>query len=360
MLFKIWERYFFKEALKVFFLFLICFYGLYVLIDYANHARNFHTVDSHFPFAIVATYYGYVFIEKSNVLIPFAILIATVRTLTKLNQHNELVALLASGISLRRLMRPLVILGLALTCFQYVNEEWIYPHAMRALRKMEDARSFEKHKKANSLNALHVLLEDQTTVLYQHYDTNLNRFYDAYWIRSADDIYRMKYLMPTLQTPAGSFVAHLVRNSEGNLVVAGTSSEMSFPEMKFNSQALLETMIQLDDMPISALWKKLPAHLYPESEKEARAQTIFYHLLAVPWLCLFAVIAPAPFCVRFSRFHSHFILYAVSIFGLAGMYLLQDAAELLGKRQVLMPEIAIGVPFFLFTLLFSYKFIRMR
>ena len=49
MLVKIWEKYFFCEFIKIFFLFLCCFYGLYVLIDYASHtsALPHHQVQIH-------------------------------------------------------------------------------------------------------------------------------------------------------------------------------------------------------------------------------------------------------------------------------------------------------------------------
>ena len=75
----IWERYFLKELFKVFFLFLFCFYGIYVLVDYATHSHSFHNY--HFSFLNIAIYYAYEFIMRMDVLIPFAILLATIKTL---------------------------------------------------------------------------------------------------------------------------------------------------------------------------------------------------------------------------------------------------------------------------------------
>jgi lipopolysaccharide export system permease protein len=78
----IWERYFFKEFIKVFLLFLFCFYGLYILIDYASHtsALPHHQIQLHLY--EVARYYLFVFASRAEILLPLALLIAFVKTVS--------------------------------------------------------------------------------------------------------------------------------------------------------------------------------------------------------------------------------------------------------------------------------------
>ena len=70
-----WERYFIKQTLKTFFLFICCFYSLYVLIDYATHLHHFHHSKTAFQWQVVFFYYLFDFIKLLEVLIPFALLI---------------------------------------------------------------------------------------------------------------------------------------------------------------------------------------------------------------------------------------------------------------------------------------------
>src|SRR5579862_8822250 len=102
MLKWIWERYLFREILKVFFLFLGCFFFLYSILDYSLHMQDF-LVDKKIHFSHLLIYYSYQFIKRADMLIPLALLIATLKVLFTINARGELVALQASGIPTKRI-----------------------------------------------------------------------------------------------------------------------------------------------------------------------------------------------------------------------------------------------------------------
>jgi len=354
---KIWEKYFTKEFFKIFFLFLICFYGMYVLIDYTNRAGSFH-YQSRFQWSAFFTYYAGEFVIRSEVLIPFAILLGTIRTLCKLNQSNELIAMMASGIRMTTLLRPFLMIGLFFTLLMYFNNEYLLPVAAKQIKYLDDVRTSEKNKSSDIISVQNVALEDNSTLLFQSYDTVRNLFFDAYWIRSADEIYRIKYLYPYTNPPTGHFVNRLVRDTQGRLIAIEEKAIQSFPEIRFNPKTLIETITLPEDLSLSELSKKIPKKAV--SEKEARALSSFHRKIASPWLCLLAVLAPAPFCVRFSRHFPIFFVYALSIFGLVGIYLVMDASHVLARRQVFDPVWAIWTPLVAFLLVFSWRFARVR
>ena len=111
---------------------------------------------------------------------------------------------------------------------------------------------------------------------------------------------------------------------------------------------------------LSGLKKKFPSNQAAMSEKEAHIITTFHKKLALPWLCLIAVIGVAPFCVRFSRHFPVFFIYAFGIFGLLGFYLVLDSAAVLGNRQVFAPLLVIWTPFLLLTTPLLYRFSRLQ
>lgn len=358
MILSLWARYFFKETLKVFFLFIVCFYGLYILIDFSSHSTSFHH-QVEFKWREIGMYYLCDFIKRSEVIVPFAVLIATIKTLCSLNIHNELVALMASGIKLKALLRPFVILGLCFTALLYFNTEFLMPMALKHIKMIDSARSKQKNKANKTPMVQHLVLENETLLLFQDYDPAKERFVDAYWVRSIDDVYRMKYLYPFMEKPLGEYVDKLQRTADGKLVVEDSQAIRILPELSFNSSKLTETLTQPLDLSITVLREKMPIERLALSEKEAQTLSVLYYKLAMPWLCLLAVIGPAPFCVRFTRQLPVFFIYACSIFGLVAFYLVMDAALILGSRQVLNPEVAIFTPFLLFFGIFSFRYTRL-
>lgn len=354
---SIWERYFLKELLKVFFLFLFGFYGLYVLIDYSTHSRSFKNY--HFSFSDIASFYGNEFVLRMDILIPFALLIACIKTLCMLNTHNELVALMAGGINLKRLMRPFILFGIACTLLTYFNSEVLQPKALKYHKKLHQIRSKEKRKKHHHPHIQQFTLEDNSSLIFQSFDEANHSFFDAYWVLSIDDIYRIRHLFLYDTAPLGKFVEHLQRDAKGILSVVESFEEKTFPEIHINNKKLAETVVSPTDQSLSELRKKLVPHGDILSEKEARLQTTYYHKLAIPWLCLLAIMAPVPFCTRFSRTLPVFYIYALGLFGLVAFYLTMDAAVVLGERQVLAPAVAIWVPFGLLGAIVGWRYARL-
>jgi lipopolysaccharide export system permease protein len=235
---------------------------------------------------------------------------------------------------------------------------------MKKLRKIEDSHFIENKNKDNSQSVQSLILEDQSTLIYQSYDSVQYRFFDTYWINSIDDIYRIKYLiinpMNSNNHPIGKFVDHFVRNSEGQIVQIESFESMIFPAIRFNKQNFAETLMPVYDQSLSKLQKQLPGKNEPLSEKKARILTVYYRKLVMPWLCFLAIIAPAPFCFKFDRNLSVFFIYTISMFGLVSLYLILNAAVIIGQSQVVHPFWAIWPCFTLISAYFGWKFFRLH
>ncbi|MBA3817078.1 MAG: LptF/LptG family permease, partial [Parachlamydiaceae bacterium] len=325
---KIWERYFLRQMTLIFVLFLFGFYALYTLIDYSNHAGSFK--HHHFSVMDIARFYGYEFITRMDVLVPFAILIAFIKTVSTCNANNELVALMASGIPLKKLMKPFIAFALLCTSLIYFNTEILQPYAVKNHNQLGESRAKKKQRKYKHAIIQQIALKDGSSIVFQRYETASQRFYDAYWIRNIDDIYRIKYLSPYTVKPLGEFVEHLQRNQDGNLLLTESFDDKIFDKMQFDKKTLLETVSTPSELSITALKEKLPKPGHAHSQKEAQILTLYYYKLAFPWLCLLSVLAPAPFCTRFSRNTPLFFIYAGCIFALVAFYIILDAAVILG------------------------------
>lgn len=359
MMLLIWERYFLRQFCALFFLFLFCFYGLYVIVDYASHTSALPHHHVQIAWHEIARYYLYVFASRAEILLPIALVIAFVKTVCSLNAHHELVALLAGGFTLKQLMRPFLFIAFLCLTLMYVNEQFLLPQALIKLRRLEDTTKHQKHRHTPDIAVRHILLEDGSLFVYQEYDHAAEKFFDAYWIKSFDQIFRIKYLSPSLPIPKGFFVDILARQSNGEMMHIEAVDEFDFPALRFNPEVLQSTILEPEVLPLSNLIREASQVSVELNEKECKILAALYWKLFIPWLCLIAILAPAPYCVRFSRQLPVFVIYMCSLFGLIAFYMLMDATLVIAKRQVMPPLWGIGTPFAAVFLFFGWRYYKM-
>lgn len=235
-----------------------------------------------------------------------------------------------------------------------LNElEWRY-------QQLENTTRHQKVRHTPEVAVKHVILEDGSLLLFQLYDLAKEQFFDAYWIESVDSIYRIKHLSPQAEGPVGYFVDHLVRQPNGELLQQAAYKEYGFKKMHFNPEVLQSTIIDPDVLSMTELAAQQPDSLIHLNDKESKIATAFYWKLLMPWLCLLAILAPAPICIRFSRQLPVFFIYVGSLFGLIAFYMFMDAAQVVAKRQVIPPLWAIGFPFLGMFTFFGYRFAKIN
>jgi lipopolysaccharide export system permease protein len=354
---RIWERYFLKEVLKIFGLFIFCFYGLYIIIDYSSRSATHYA--GKFTFLEMAKLYLFIFIQRMDILIPFALVVATVKTLCSLNVRNEIVALMSSGVKLKRLMRPFILVSLFFVGVLYVNEQFFLPPAYRQINFLKDKHNDDETREDQYKNIQSLEVIDKGQIIYHGYDNARKSFFDVYWIISLDDIYRIKYLFPYEGVPRGKFVDHFTRNEQEELLLSDTHETLDFPRMRFNPKKLRQSIINPREESITSLWDHLPPAQEKFTDAKATTLTSFYHKLVMPWLCLLAVIGPAPWCLKFTRQLPVFLIYLVSMLTMVTYYLIMNSAIIIGENQVFSPIIAIGLPFSLYFFFFSWKYYKL-
>ncbi|MDF2549160.1 MAG: hypothetical protein K0S07_227 [Chlamydiales bacterium] len=351
----IWERYFYKEIGKIFFLFLACFYSLYILIDFSSQMSSFfHKGYSWFD---IAKRYSYIFVQRADILVPFAFLIASIKTLAALKESHALIALRASGIPLKVILQPFLRSALLLVGLLYFSFERILPPAMDELEQMQayHAPLFAKE----SIKELQ--LENGDKLLYQSFNSFTNTFFDVYWIRSIDDIYHIKYLIPDSTHTEGRFVDHFQRDPATRKITIGAYYPLKlFPELSFKVTHLKTALTPPQFQPLSKLWQQLPRNWKELTDQQAEILTAFCFKMLLPWLSLFALIMPAPYLVKSQRLFSPFPVYALSIFSLLAFYLLLDAATILAETRVLHPFTALLIPSFCIYAFVFYFWIKER
>lgn len=100
---------------------LVCLFTFFEIID--------DIFQNQIPYALVADYFFFLQPQLLVLLIPISVLIATLITFGSLEKFNQIVAFKSCGVSVYRIAMPILILGLLISGFIFVIQEYVLPYA---------------------------------------------------------------------------------------------------------------------------------------------------------------------------------------------------------------------------------------
>ncbi len=348
---KLWRRYLFKEIGKVFFFFLIAFYALYAVLDYSTHSGDFTSLPDFF------SYYRDIFLKRADLLLPLALMISSIKVLTTMNVRREWMVLQVSGLKTRTLLGPFFACALFCSLFCWGNFEFFLPGALQRIDDFH-ANPAKHSRRGKRRELIHLLaLKDNSKLIYQGYDSTKEALFDVLWIRSIDEIWRMKFLSANPLTPHAEYVDHLKRNPEGFLEKVESFPKYVFSDLKWRPGMLGKSIIPYENRSMKELFRLMKASSSTPYEAP-RIKTHLFYKAADPLLSLLVLLAVLPFCTAFSRSIPLFFIYAAALFFLLAFYMLLDMAVIFGEHGVTTPALAIFTPFLLLGTIFTWRFLK--
>lgn len=356
--FSLLDRYLYKEIAKTFLLFLGSFYLLYSLIDYTS--RGAGTLDPNLGFVNLIFYYTLLFIKQVAMLFPFAMLLATIKVLLTLNVNRELIVLLGVGIPLKRVLRPFILFALLLMGLLYLNSELIRPYASYKIDEIESRHKHSQGRAAAFEEMKQLHLKDGSLLISQSYNRSQDQLFDSYWIRGLDQIWRIKYLQLSDDAPPqGLFVDQLVRSAEGELKLENSYKNLSFPELAIDKEVMALSLRAPEELSLTRLWSACCFSKKKLNTREASLAALFHDQIANPFSCLLAVIAPAPFCILFSRNSRILLIFILAISGAVVFHLISNAILVIAQSQSFSPALTIYSPYLLYFAGFLPRYTRL-
>jgi len=139
---KILDRYIAKNFLIGYLIALMVLVGLRVVIDLFVNLDEFAEHANLGPMAVLANVFLFYGARSALYFRDFAgmiTVVAAVFSLGKMTRNNELIAVMASGVSLKRIIAPIVFLAILLTAFLVIDQEFIIPSMANRLVRPHDA-----------------------------------------------------------------------------------------------------------------------------------------------------------------------------------------------------------------------------
>lgn len=159
---KILQRYLLSEFLKYFAIAILSLAAFYIVVDFISNIGAF---TKHSPeFKYVAAYFILKLPEITYRLMPLAVLLATLLSISFFNKNNEIMAVKSSGIGMLNFFTPLIALGVVMSVFAFMLSNFVAVRT-NVLRRIV----MEKYINKNASYNLSSVYRYRTKNIFIHY-----------------------------------------------------------------------------------------------------------------------------------------------------------------------------------------------
>ena len=352
---SLWVRVVLYKIFKLLGLYLIGFYSLYSFVDSSTRWHDFAKNPS-LHFLEIVFYYILVFIKRLDIILPLAFMIALVKVFIDMNQKRESIALFTSGLKKQTFLIPFFFFSGIVSCCLFLNFEYLTPRSLLLIEDFE-AKYFNASCSAKKNKTPYfVQLSNQKLLIYSHCTKPYSQYQDVYYIISPKELWKLSSVILNQNLEGFEAEQYLIQD---NTVVLQSRQ----PSVVFDQVSVVYDSADLNDLTIecgsfSFLMKTLKKLAPYNCLLYAKISCQFFYKITVLFLPVLITMICACFGLIFSRKLPIFMIYAMSIFGMIGYFLLMDAAIILGETQLLPSYLALLGPLLLIFVFILPRFIR--
>ena len=353
---KLLDRYVIKNFLQAYVYCIAGFTSIWLIFDISDNISAF--LDQRVGFRVAVRYYFTQFPEVLIVLLPVALLLALLFSLGRMSRANEIVSILTAGISLPRILMPLITIGLLTVAATTALNFSLAPHAELARKRLlEEAR-----ERAETTIEAQIFRNrtDSRTWFIQKFRPGHNTFNNVQVLQQDT-----RNNIVTNYLAGRAIYAAETRTWELENVkvvhydrIGNITEEQVLPSLKIDNWS--ETPYRLGSANVRAEYLSVPElreYLRFNSDFSPTRLAPFYtHLhyrFALPWTCLVVVCLAAPLGIGYSR-RGVLSSVAAAVFLVFSMNFLNHFFLALGEGDRIPSWIAAWTPNLLFAAIGTY------
>lgn len=160
---KILDKYILRKYFTTFFFTLLILIPIAIAIDVSEKVGKFLKADDLTLNEILNDYYVNFIINYGNTFMPLGLFISVILFTSKMSSNSEIIAILSSGVSFKRFLRPYLIGATIITIGSLYANHFVVPKANKTLEKFEETylRSIYKKKTKSSVSKVSLQLSDE-------------------------------------------------------------------------------------------------------------------------------------------------------------------------------------------------------
>ena len=306
-------------------------------------------------------------------VLPVALLLALLYTLTNHARHNEITALRAAGLSLWRLCVPYFLVGFVTSVALFALNEIGVPQSTEWAERILNRYV---HKADNTQNQFHGFTNTRANRVwlfneYYPQTAKMSGSIVVNWTLPDGSIRKLYADRAVYSNPGWTFynVKEFEQaNEKAPLLPFLQTNVLAMPKFD-ETPAEIENEIQMSEyenlhsrklnIPLSILWEYLQRHPNLPPAEAGRLFTKLYGRLAAPWTCLVVVLIAIPFGVASGR-RNLFVGVAGSVFICFTFFVLQQVGLAMGQGDRLPAWLAAWLPNLIFAVTGLYLMARVR
>src|SRR6266478_1298253 len=152
---RLLDRYVIRNFLQVYLYCIAGFISIWLIFDISDNISTF--IDEHISLFLVGRYYATQVPQVFIILLPVSLLLALLFTLGRMSRANEVVSMLTAGVSLPRVLLPLIGMGLLTVAASMALNYSLAPRAELSSPKRECIPSATFRAKSFAIEPICVL-----------------------------------------------------------------------------------------------------------------------------------------------------------------------------------------------------------
>jgi lipopolysaccharide export system permease protein len=167
---KILDRYIIKKILSTFFFVVLILVAIITVIDITEKIDKFSKNNLSVP--TILSYYGDFIPWIAGLLTPITVFISIVYVTSRMASHTEIIAILSSGVSFRRLLVPYLLSAGLIGALSFYFNGWVIPKS-----NMERLTFETKYFNSSNLSYrtnIHMQIEPNVYLFIQNYNSESN------------------------------------------------------------------------------------------------------------------------------------------------------------------------------------------
>lgn len=168
------DWYIIKKFIGTYIYAILLIISIAIVFDFNENLSKF--TQYHAPWrAIIFDYYANFIPYYSNLFSPLFVFIAVIFFTSKLAGNSEIIAMLAAGVSIKRLMRPYMLSCIVIAGLTFYLNSFVIPHGTVIRQNFETL--YRNSKKNTSAEDIQLFVAKNTTAYIQNYDDQYKRGY---------------------------------------------------------------------------------------------------------------------------------------------------------------------------------------
>jgi lipopolysaccharide export system permease protein len=355
---RLLDRYVIRNFVQAYFYCIAGFISIWLIFDISDNISTL--LDERVGLSLAAQYYATQVPQVFIILLPVSLLLALLFSLGRMSRANEIVSMLTAGVSLPRILLPLIGIGLLTVGAEMALNYSLAPHAELVRRTFfSEARG---RPEALIEGQIFRNRTDARTWFVQNFRAGSDRFNNIQVLQQdANDNIVTNYLATRAVYHAESKTwaldsAKVVHyDATGNIV-----DEQFYPSLKIDNWS--ETPFRLGSANVRAEYLSLPElreylHFNADFPPTLLApfRTHLQYRWALPWTCFVVVCIAAPLGIGYSR-RGVLASVASAVILVFSMNFLTHLFLALGEGDRISPIVAAWTPNLLFTAIGLYLF----